>query len=660
VTIRFGRAVCCDLAAAERREWIVTNGIGGYASGTIAGLLARRYHGLLVAAAHRPVGRVILIPKIDESVSYGGAEHPLGSNRWADGTIAPAGHLNIESFHLEGTSPVWRFACADAIVEKRIWMAHGANATFVRYGVERATAPLRLTFDVFVDGRDHHGSTRAGDPPVEVSIEDDGFRFAAAGGARAGVVTCDGVSWTIDPVWYYGFDLARERERGLSHVDDHLRAASGTIELAQGQSCTIELRADEPADPRVDASCESFAAREADVIAGWRKAAGPAAGRAPAWIERLALAADQFVVDRAAGKTVIAGYPWFEDWGRDTMIALPGLALATGRPDVARSILETFAGFVDQGMIPNRFPDAGTTPEYNTVDATLWYVLALHDYWTATGDDECVRHLFPALAEIVDWHVRGTRFGIKADAADGLLAAGESGVQLTWMDAKVGDLVVTPRIGKPVEINALWLNALAAIAEMAQTAGAARAEYDRLAAHARSGMARFWNPAFGFCFDVIDGPSGYDAALRPNQLLAVSLAESALTNAQMRAVVDVCARALVTSYGLRSLAPDDPAYRGRYEGDPSSRDGAYHQGTVWAWLLGPFALAHRRAYGDPAQALAFLDPLEDALSGYGIGTLGEICDGDAPHAPRGCIAQAWSVAQALQAWTTLTKELCAS
>ena len=656
MTIRFGRAVCCDLAAAERREWIVTNGIGGYASGTVAGLLARRYHGLLVAATHRPVGRALLIPKIDETISYGGSDYELGVNRWADGTIAPAGHLNIESFSLEGTMPVWRYACADAVIEKRIWMAHGSNAAYVRYAIERATVPVRLKLRVFVDGRDHHGSTRAGDQSTDISVMAGGFRFGAAGGRYSGIVACADVAWTLDPLWYYGYELARERERGLDHLEDHLCAAHGMIDLAPGRSCTVALRADEPADPGADASLEAFVRRERTIVTQWRDAAGGSADGAPQWIERLAIAADQFIVDRGAGKTVIAGYPWFADWGRDTMIALPGLALVTGRADVARSILETFAGFVDQGMIPNRFPDAGSVPEYNTVDATLWYVLAVREYWTATGDDAFVRQLFPALADIVDWHVLGTRFGIRRDAADGLLAAGEPRVQLTWMDAKVGDWVVTPRIGKAVEINALWLNALVAIAQCADAADAKRAEYDRLAADARNGMSRFWNGAAGFCYDVIDGPSGDDASLRPNQIFAVSLAESVLTNAQMRGVVDACARSLVTSYGLRSLAPGDPAYRGRYDGDPQARDGAYHQGTVWAWLLGPFALAHHRAYGDAARALEFLEPIEDALTGYGLGTLGEIFDGDAPHAPRGCIAQAWSVAETLRAWTILTRE----
>src|SRR5437899_2603252 len=285
---------------------------------------------------------------------------------------------------------------------------------------------------------------------------------------------------------------------------------------------------------------------------------------------------------------MIAGYHWFCDWGRDTMIALPGLTLTTGRPEVARKILSTFTRFVERGMLPNVFPDTGETPEYNTVDATLWYFEALRQYWEATRDAEFLDRLYPVLAEIIDWHVRGTRFNIHVDPGDGLLYAGEPGVQLTWMDAKVGDHVVTPRIGKPVELNALWLNAVTAMGRFAHALGRDATPYEVLVMSAHSGFGRFWNPTTGFCSDVLDGPEGHDVALRPNQILAVSLPESALNREQQRAVVDVCARELLTSFGLRSLGPRESGYCGRYAGGPQERDAAYHQGTVWGWLLGPF------------------------------------------------------------------------
>jgi predicted glycogen debranching enzyme len=376
-------------------------------------------------------------------------------------------------------------------------------------------------------------------------------------------------------------------------------------------------------------------------------------------VRHLVLAADQFVArrplpDDPGGMTIVAGYHWFGDWGRDTMIALPGLALATGRPELAVRVLRTFARFVDQGMLPNRFPDEGETPEYNTVDATLWWFEAIRATHAATGDDGLLKDLFPVLENVVDWHRRGTRYGIGEDSADGLIRAGEAGVQLTWMDAKVGDWVVTPRIGKPVEINALWYNALRAMAGFARRVRRPAAAWDIAADRVRDSFARFWCDAVGYCADVIDGPGGDDRSLRPNQIFAVSLPESPLPAERQRAVVDACARHLLTSHGLRSLAPGDPAYRPRYGGSPRDRDGAYHQGTVWGWLLGPFALAYARAYGNRDAARDLLEPLAAHLADYGVGSIAEIFDAQPPFAPRGCIAQAWSVAETLRAWQLLT------
>jgi predicted glycogen debranching enzyme len=356
------------------------------------------------------------------------------------------------------------------------------------------------------------------------------------------------------------------------------------------------------------------------------------------------------LLDDPDGMSILAGYHWFGDWGRDTMISLPGLTIATGRPEIGRRILSTFARFVDQGMLPNRFPDAGEAPEYNTVDATLWYFEAIRAYHAATDDDVLLKELWPVLEDIVAWHRRGTRYGIAEDPGDGLLRAGEPGVQLTWMDARVGDWVVTPRTGKAVEINALWYNALRAMAGFARRLGQPPGPWDTLAARVREGFDRFWNATAGYCYDVIDGPAGADDALRPNQILAVSLAESPLAPARQRQVVAACARHLLTSFGLRSLAPGHASYHGGYGGSPSERDAVYHQGPAWAWLLGPFALAHLRAYGDPDAARSFLAPLRDHVADYGVGSIAEIFEGDPPFRSRGCIAQAWSVAEALRAW----------
>jgi predicted glycogen debranching enzyme len=393
-----------------------------------------------------------------------------------------------------------------------------------------------------------------------------------------------------------------------------------------------------------------------------------AAGENPPAPAQLVLAADQFIVQRRTitadadvqdeqeeGTTVIAGYPWFSDWGRDTMVSLPGLVLSTGRAPLAARILRTYATFVDQGMLPNRFPDEGQTPEYNSVDASLWAFEALHVYLEhVSGDDDLCRDLFPVLQEIIDSYRRGTRHNIHRDEEDGLLYAGEEGLQLTWMDAKVDDWVVTPRIGKAVEVNALWFNALKVMGTVARAIDEDADPYETLAEEARQGFARFWNEERKACYDVLDGPQGADASLRPNQIFAVSLAHSPLPPWQQKAVVDVCTRRLVTSFGLRTLAPDEEGYVGRYEGDQKTRDGAYHQGTVWAWLMGPFVRAYLRVYGERdgacQEARRYLAPLMQHLADHGLGSVSEIFDGDAPFSPHGCTAQAWSVAALIRAW----------
>ena len=656
--LEWGREVAGDLDVAERREWLCTNGIGGFASGTVAGTLTRRYHGLLVAAQEPPLGRTLLVAKVEERAEYAGLARALSTNRWAGGAVDPQGYRGIERFRLDGTTPVWTYAVADALVEKRVSMEPGANTTYVRYHVRRARGPVSLELNVLVNYRDYHGTTRAGGWRMAVAPVKHGLRVVAFDGARPLLLLAVGAETRIAHTWHHNFDLARERERGLDAVEDHLHAGTFRAAVEPGGVLTLVLSSE--AAPLVDGA-EAWRRRERheqQVVAAWKRAR-PEARRAPAWIRQLVLAADQFVVRRPLrddpdGMSVIAGYHWFGDWGRDTMIALPGLALTTGRPAVARRILETFARFVDRGMLPNRFPDAGEASEYNTVDATLWYVEGIRAYLAATDDDGTLKTLFPVLEEIVRWHREGTRYGIREDPVDGLLASGEPGVQLTWMDAKVGDWVVTPRIGKPVEINALWHNALVAMAGFARRLGKPVGPWQTLAARAKAGFARFWNERAGCCFDVIDGPDGHDDALRPNQIFAVSLPASPLPPERQRRVVDACARRLLTSYGLRSLAPGNPQYQGHYGGDARARDGAYHQGTVWAWLLGPFALAHVKVYRDAEAARSFLLPLADHLADYGVGSIAEIFDGDPPFAPAGCIAQAWSVAETLRAWHELS------
>jgi len=378
------------------------------------------------------------------------------------------------------------------------------------------------------------------------------------------------------------------------------------------------------------------------------------------FLQQLVLAADQFQVRRPLpnnpdGHSIIAGYHWFGDWGRDTMIALPGLSLATGRLDLAREILLAFSQFVDGGMLPNNFPDAGGKPEYNTIDAGLWYFEAVRQYFSATRDLTTLQRLFPVLNGMIEAHVSGTRYNIHVDPEDGLLYGGGPGVQLTWMDAKIGDWVVTPRTGKPVEINALWINALESMSQFAQALKFPATRFEVLAAAAKSSFQKFWNPDDKCLYDVIDSPGiGNDASLRPNQIFAVSLPVSPLTQGQQEAVVEACERELLTPFGLRSLSPQDSRYVARYGGGPRERDAAYHQGTVWGWLLGPFALAHFRVHQNKSEALHFLELQARAVSVYGLGTLAEIYDADAPHKPAGCIAQAWTVAELLRAWKLLS------
>jgi len=659
VSLDWGREICGNLEAAEQREWLVANGLGGFAGGTLAGTLTRRYHGLLVAALRPPLGRRLVVTKIEENVDSGGRTYALSTCRWAGGSVAPQGYRHLERFHLDGTTPVWTYACADALVEKRVWMEPGANTTYVRYAVLRAGAPLALSLRVLVNHRDYHSTTRGGDAwQMGVTPVDGGVRVNAFDGAAPVLLLAAGAEATPAHAWYQRFALPRDAERGLDAEDDHLHAATFHATLGPGQAITVVLSTEAAPATDGERAWKRREKYEADLLERWARG-WPGAATAPAWVKQLALGADQFVArrplpDEPAGMTVIAGYHWFGDWGRDTMISLPGLALATGRPELAARVLRTFARFVDQGMLPNRFPDEAEAPEYNTVDATLWWFEAVRATHAATGDDGLLKDLFPVLENVVEWHRRGTRYGIGEDPVDGLLRAGEPGVQLTWMDAKVGDWVVTPRIGKPVEINALWYNALRAMAGFARKLKRPATAWDTAADRVRDGFGRFWNEGAGHCYDVLEGPHGDDLSLRPNQIFAVSLPESPLSPERQRRVVDACARHLLTSHGLRSLSPADPAYRGFYGGPQMERDGAYHQGTVWGWLLGPFALAHARAHGDRAAARALLEPLGQHLADYGVGSIAEIFDGEPPFAPRGCVAQAWSVAETLRAWQALS------
>jgi len=657
--VQFGREICGDLAAAESREWLVTNGIGGYASGTVGGSQTRRYHGLLIAALQPPVGRTLLVSAIDEIVHYAGTDFSLATHRWASGAVDPKGFLLLEDFHLEGATPVWTYALADALLEKRVWMHQGENTTCIRYTLLRGSSALEMDLKALANYRDFHSLTQAGDWHMNIALVEQGVKVLAFEGAAPFYLKCSAATCEPRHEWYSGCNYSEETARGLSDREDRLFAALFRTRLEVGASVTFVATTEMAASLDGETLRAEHANHDVKLFQDWQAKNEAIAEESPSWIWQLILAADQFLVKRSLpeepdGRSIIAGYHWFGDWGRDTMIALPGLTLATGRASVARQILLAFSRYVDGGMLPNNFPDAGGKPEYNTVDAALWYFEAVRQYFAATQDTATLQKLFPILDGMIDAHVAGTRFNIHVDPADGLLYAGGPGVQLTWMDAKVGDWVVTPRTGKPVEINALWINALQTMAGFAKLLAKPGEMYEKLAAKARANFQKFWNADRNCCFDVIDSPGiGNDAALRPNQIFAVSLPVSPLSPEQQKAVVDVCARRLLTSHGLRSLAPGEPGYTGHYGGSPRDRDAAYHQGTVWGWLLGPFALAHYRVYHDRESALHYLEPLGRQIYSSGLGTLSEIFDGDAPFTPRGCIAQAWTVAEVLRAWTEI-------
>jgi predicted glycogen debranching enzyme len=652
--IKFGRDVCGDIHTASQKEWLVTNGIGGFASGTLSGILTRRYHGLLIAALRPPLGRTLLVSSLNETVVYDDQKYYLYAHRRLSGSTSPEGFRNIERFYLDDSIPVWHFSLSDVLIEKRIWMQPGENTTYIRYSVLRGCGyPICLSLGVLVNGRDFHGATHVNQAPkITITPCSDGMRYHSHSGSVDFYLRASHGEFNIEPTWQRNFYLSAEAARGESAVEDHLYAGRFETMLYPGQTLTLV------ASTQSEASLDGQAAltRRKDYESSLLSRAGSlldtnSSQSSP--LRQLVLAADQFIASRptpddADGKTILAGYPWFSDWGRDTMISLPGLSLVTGRPEIARSILNTFAGYVDQGMLPNRFPDQGETPEYNTVDATLWFFEALRAYLAFTNDLSLIRDLYPVLVEIIDWHIRGTRFNIHTDPQDGLLSAGNIHTQLTWMDVKIDEWAVTPRSGKAVEINALWYNALCCMEVFTKKLGQPAMVYQEAARKARRGFTKFWNNARGYLFDVLDEQSGADPTLRPNQLIAVSIPNSPLSPKKQKAVVDVCARYLLTSLGLRSLAPGEPGYIGNYGGGRWQRDTAYHQGTVWGWLIGPFISAHLRVYRDPAQAWIYLQPFFNHLADHGLGSVSEIFDGDAPFRPNGCIAQAWSVAEILR------------
>jgi glycogen debranching enzyme len=650
-----GRDVCGELEVSRGREWLLTNGLGSYAMGTVAGSLERCYHGLLIEAAKPPLGRRLRLAKLDPTLELDGERVELDANLWQGDHEAPDGSPWLESFQLVHGAPTWTFLVHGRRLRRVIEMVPGASTVVVAWTLLDGGPPLQLTLRALGSLRSHHSTAWDDGAAPTITPVDDGLsvRFGDESPLRLGG---DG-EWTAgEGAPYRDFYLGIEAKRGLGNRDCHRHLGDLRLELRAGETSHAVASAEEGSPPG-GAEAMGLARDRADDLLARRRAVRP--GEPSSEERQLVLAADQFLVRRAVrggdgeGRSVIAGYPWFGDWGRDTFIALPGLTLSTGRSEVAAEVLRTYAGFVDEGMLPNRFPGADEDPEYNTVDAAVWYFRAAEQTLEAlepAAADALAADLLPALEAIVAGYSAGTRHGIRV-ADDGLVRSGKPGVQLTWMDARVDGREVTPRMGKCVEINALWIHALHVLRAVRARVGADVTDLEQPIAKATRSFARFWNDETNCLYDVLDGPLGDDPAIRPNQILAASLPTCPLTAEQRSELVEVCRDRLLTSYGLRSLAPDDRDYVGNYSGSVQHRDGCYHQGTTWGWLIGPWVRARLLAGHAPAAVAEDLRPALQHLEGAAlVGSVSEVYDGDAPFRPHGAPAQAWSVAELLAAW----------
>ncbi len=637
-----------DFNKSSQLEWLETNGLGGYASGTVAGVNTRKYHGLLVSALRPPVDRAVLLARLEETIVLpNGNRHELFTNQFPN-TLNPQGFQHLSNFE-KGLFPKFTFTVGGVEIEKTIAMVYGEDTVVITYEVKAASKEFYMDLRPFIAYRDFHSIIHTNDsvkwdykfdkgtlklnpyelmPQLEIAVPESKF--------------------THFPGWYHDFEYLREMERGQEFREDLFSYGYFSVKLKAGSKLGIVVSTQSVEGRDAFALLKKEEERRNTLI----KAASV---KKDPFIAQLVLAADQFIVKRGEDlRSVIAGYPWFSDWGRDTMISLPGLCLVTGRFEEAKKILKAFAGVVDKGMIPNRFPDKGDQPDYNTVDATLWYFVAIYKYFKYTKDKEfIITELLPVLQDIIQWHENVTRYHIH-ETEDGLIWSGYNGHQLTWMDAKVGNWVVTPRTGKPVEINALWYNVLKITAEFQKLAGNKK-EAARLEEKSEKTLAsfreQFWSKEKKYLYDYL-GDHINDDALRPNQIIALSLPFTLLEEKQAKAVLKAVEQSLLTPYGLRTLEQNDPYYRGHYGGNQWSRDGAYHQGTAWSWLLGPYYTAKVRLEGAEGKekVLKHIDKFKVHLSEAGVGSISEIFDGEKPFLPNGCIAQAWGVAEVLRAY----------
>jgi predicted glycogen debranching enzyme len=650
-----------DLSRLLDREWLVTNGLGGFACGTLCGAATRRYHGLLTAAHPAPLGRLMMFNHLTETFRFADwTVEKVGGVERVGGALDVHGADMLKEFRLEAGLPVWRYEAKGHVIEKRLFMPYRHNTVHLMYRIVSGPGPVRLKLRPSVHFRDY-------DAPVSTTMNGPYTLTATEGRYEIGgegehvpklrlKLDGDGAALTLDGVLVPDVMFRVEENRGYEGVGTLYSPGQFRVNLLAGETVTLSAST-EPWDRFLAIPADQVLASEIERRKRLVAQANPALRSG--FGAELVLAADQFVITpagrnediaraQAAGdeaRTVIAGYHWFTDWGRDTMISLEGLTLVTGRHAEARSILRTFAAHVRNGLIPNYFPDGENKGVYHTADATLWFFHALSRYVAATDDRDTLRTLLPILRNIVSQHEAGCDFGIRVDPNDDLLTQGAEGYQLTWMDAKVGDWVVTPRRGKAVEINALWFNALSVLAGWLREENDPEvARIERLAARTHSSFnERFWNPATGCLFDVIDGEGGHDPACRPNQVFAISLPYPVLHPSRWAAVLDVVEKKLLTPVGLRSLAAGHPDYKSKYYGDLRARDAAYHQGTVWGWLIGPYIDAWKKVHKGDARPL--LAGFESHLSEACVGSISEVFDADPPFAPRACVAQAWSVAE---------------
>jgi predicted glycogen debranching enzyme len=632
---------------ADSAEWLEPDGLGGFASGTTTGIRTRRYHALLLTATSPPSDRKVLLNGFEAWIQTAGGNQYLSSQRYAPDVIYPDGSQKIKSFDARPW-PVWRFDLGNNIeVEQELFVAQGQSAVVLAWRISPGCGKgFKLVVRPFLSGRDFHATHHEnGAFRFDAEVHEERVRWKPYVDIPAVVARSNG-RYIHSPAWYRNFCYSEERARGLDFIEDV--ASPGLFEWDLESEPTVLVF-----------YAEDFAAigqAQTGAIETGNRLRAQELERRGRFSNPIALSADGYLVRRGTGKTIIAGYPWFGDWGRDTFISLRGLCLSTGRLETARDILTEWAGAVSMGMLPNRFPDRGVKPEFNSVDASLWYIIAAFEYLQAVrgnpdlDNPEATALLQHAVDAILTGYNAGTRFQIRADA-DGLLAAGEPGVQLTWMDAKVGDHVITPRIGKPVEVQALWINAL-------WVGQSFSAGWKTLFTKASEAFAdRFWNAEKGELYDVVDvdhRAGVTDPLSRPNQIFAVGgLPLTLLSKTHAQQVVDAVERKLWTPAGPRSLAPGEPGYAPKYEGDVWHRDSAYHQGTVWPWLAGPFIEAWVRIRGGTAEAKQtarkqFLEPLQSQLEQAGIGHMSEIADAEYPHTPRGCPFQAWSVGELLR------------